>query len=244
MDPSGSGPRHGRLLVSPSISSPAFSTQTPPPSSSPASHHERRNSTSSPKPVAPFLTSSSSAAVSRPRSAVAGPRAHAAASSASGPAFAHNARLATALVPATAFLLDLGGLPVFAVLAVGLAAAYLLDALRLRQGAFFTVWAALIAADVAFFFSASLSSAAAASVPLTVLALLLCAETSFLIGVWASLQFRWIQLENPTIVVALERLLFACVPVAAPVLFTWAIVSAVGMVNASYYFAAFSMMFY
>ncbi|KAG0530025.1 hypothetical protein BDA96_05G148600 [Sorghum bicolor] len=106
------------------------------------------------------------------------------------------------------------------------------------------MWAALLAADVAFFFSASLSSAAAASLPLTVLALLLCAETSFLIGVWASLQFRWIQLENPTIVAALERLLFACVPIAAPALFTWALVSAVGMTNASYYFAAFCMVFY
>jgi hypothetical protein len=163
---------------------------------------------------------------------------------ASQPAFAHNARVAAALAPAAAFLLDLGGLPVFAVLAVGLAAAYLLDALRQRQGAFFTVWAALIAADVAFFFSASLSSAASASVPLTVLALLLCAETSFLIGVWASLQFRWIQLENPTIVAALERLLFACVPIAAPAIFTWAVVSAVGMANASYYLATFSMVFY
>uniref|UniRef100_A0A0E0MFY1 No exine formation 1 n=1 Tax=Oryza punctata TaxID=4537 RepID=A0A0E0MFY1_ORYPU len=161
-----------------------------------------------------------------------------------GPAFAHNARVAAALAPAAAFLLDLGGLPVFAVLAVGLAAAYLLDALRQRQGAFFTVWAALIAADVAFFFSASLSSAASASLPLTVLALLLCAETSFLIGVWASLQFRWIQLENPTIVAALERLLFACVPIAAPAIFTWATVSAVGMANASYYLATFSMVFY
>uniref|UniRef100_A0A0D9XSK9 No exine formation 1 n=1 Tax=Leersia perrieri TaxID=77586 RepID=A0A0D9XSK9_9ORYZ len=112
------------------------------------------------------------------------------------------------------------------------------------QAAFFVVWAALIAADVAFFFSASLSSAASASLPLTVLALLLCAETSFLIGVWASLQFRWIQLENPTIVAALERLLFACVPIAAPAIFTWAVVSAVGMANASYYLATFSMVFY
>ncbi|TVU24603.1 hypothetical protein EJB05_27051, partial [Eragrostis curvula] len=246
MDPSGSGPRHGRLLISPSLSSPAFSTRSPYQSSSPAPHHDRRNSTSSPKPLVAFPTSSSSGAVSRPRSSVggAGARASASASSASGPAFAHNARVAAALAPAAAFLLDLGGLPVFAVLAIGLAAAYLLDALRLRQGAFFTVWAALIAADIAFFFSASLSSAAAASVPLTVLALLLCAETTFLIGVWASLQFRWIQLENPTIVAALERLLFACVPIAAPALFTWAVVSAVGMANASYYLAAFTMVFY
>ncbi|EES08581.2 uncharacterized protein LOC8083166 [Sorghum bicolor] len=250
MDPnSGSASRHGRLLISPSLSTPTFSTRSPSPSpaASPAPHHhhqERRNSTSSPKPLVPFPASSSA---SRPRSSFggAGPRGAAAgAASASGPAFAHNARLAAALVPAAAFLLDLGGLPVFAVLAIGLAAAYLLDALQLRQGAFFTMWAALLAADVAFFFSASLSSAAAASLPLTVLALLLCAETSFLIGVWASLQFRWIQLENPTIVAALERLLFACVPIAAPALFTWALVSAVGMTNASYYFAAFCMVFY
>ncbi|CAD6256854.1 unnamed protein product [Miscanthus lutarioriparius] len=250
MDPSsGSASRHGRLLISPSLSTPTFSTRSPSPSPSPAAspaphhHQERRNSTSSPKPLVPFPASSSS---SRPRSSFggAGPRGAAAAASASGPAFAHNTRLAAALVPAAAFLLDLGGLPVFAVLAIGLAAAYLLDALQLRQGAFFTVWAALLAADVAFFFSASLSSAAAASLPLTVLALLLCAETSFLIGVWASLQFRWIQLENPTIVAALERLLFACVPIAVPALFTWALVSAVGMANASYYFAAFCMVFY
>ncbi|XP_037439154.1 uncharacterized protein LOC119307164 [Triticum dicoccoides] len=237
MDPSGSSSRQGRLLISPSVSTPTFSS-TRAPSSSPSPHHDRRNSTSSPKPLLPFPPPAS-----RPHSSgpAAGPRA---AASASLPGFAHNARVAAALAPAAAFLLDLGGAPVLAVLAVGLAAAYALDALRLRQGAFFTVWAALLAADVAFFFSASLSSAAAASLPLTVLALLLCAETSFLIGVWASLQFRWIQLENPTIVAALERLLFACVPIAASAVFTWAVVSAVGMANASYYLATFAMVFY
>ncbi|CAM0873777.1 unnamed protein product [Alopecurus aequalis] len=240
MDLSGSSSRHGRLPISPSLSTPTFSS-TRAPSSSPSPHHDRRNSTSSPKPLLPFPSSTSRPHSSGSSASVAGPRSGA---SATPPGFAHNARIVAALAPAAAFLLDLGGLPVFAVLAVGLAAAYLLDALRLRQGAFFTVWAALLAADVAFFFSASLSSAAAASLPLTVLALLLCAETSFLIGVWASLQFRWIQLENPTIVAALERLLFACVPIAAPAIFTWAVVSAVGMANASYYLATFTMVFY
>ncbi|KQJ88366.1 uncharacterized protein LOC100830867 [Brachypodium distachyon] len=238
MDPSGSGSRHGRLLISPSLSTPTFSS-TRAPSSSPSPHHDRRNSTSSPMPLLPFPSPTS-----RPNSSSGSAAGSRAAATASTPAFAHNARVAAALATAAAFLLDLGGLPVFAVLAVGLAAAYLLDALRLRQGAFFTVWAALLAADVAFFFSASLSSAAAASLPLTVLALLLCAETSFLIGVWASLQFRWIQLENPAIVAALERLLFACLPIATPAVFTWAIVSAVGMANASYYLATFAMIFY
>jgi hypothetical protein len=48
---------------------------------------------------------------------------------------------------------------VFAVLAIILAASYLLDALQLRLGAFFTIWVSIIAADIAFFFLASLSSA-------------------------------------------------------------------------------------
>lgn len=75
-------------------------------------------------------------------------------------------------------------------------------------------------------------------------ACLLCANTTFLIGVWASLQFKWIQLENPTIVLALERLLFACVPIASTAMFTWATVAAVGMVNASYYLMVFACVFY
>lgn len=60
---------------------------------------------------------------------------------------------------------------------------------------------------------------------------LICIETSFLIVVWASLQFLWNQLENPTMVAALKRL-FACVPIAAAAVFTWAVVSTI-MANAS-----------
>ncbi|KAI4962597.1 hypothetical protein ZWY2020_028771 [Hordeum vulgare] len=201
--------RHGRLLISPSVSTPAFSS-TRAPSASPSPHHARRNPPP-PQAAPPFPIPAS-----RPR--LPGPAAGPAACSLAS----RNARVAAALAPAAAFLLDLGGAPVLAVLALGLAAAYALDALRLRQGAFFTVWAALLAADVAFFFSASLSSAAAASLP----------------------HLPLIQLENPTIVAALERLLFACVPVAAPAVFTWAVVSAVGMANASYYLATFAMVFY
>lgn len=96
---------------------------------------------------------------------------------------------------------------------------------------------------MAFFFS-SASSHSLSSLPLTALSLLLCAETTFLIGVWASVNFRWIQIEHPAISIALERLLFACVPIAIPSLFTWAVVSAVGMPNASYYYMIFSCLFY
>lgn len=79
--------------------------------------------------------------------------------------------------------------------------------------------------------------------PLTVIALFLCAYSNFLIGVWASIQFKWIQIEYPTVVLALERLLFACIPFVASALFTWATVSAIGM-SSSYYLMSFSCLFY
>lgn len=120
---------------------------------------------------------------------------------------------------------------------------YILDSLNFKPGAFFGVWFSLSAAQIAFFFSSSIVTVFN-SVPLAVLAAFLCAEANFLIGVWCSLQFKWIQMENPSIVLALERLLFACVPLAASTLLTWATVSAVGMASASYYLMAFNCVLY
>ncbi|KAK4371320.1 hypothetical protein RND71_010795 [Anisodus tanguticus] len=76
------------------------------------------------------------------------------------------------------------------------------------------------------------------------LAISVCSLANFLVGVWVSLQFKWIQIEYPTIVLALERLLFACCPIIGSTIFTWATVSAVGMVNAAYYLMVFNCIFY
>uniref|UniRef100_A0A803L1I4 No exine formation 1 n=1 Tax=Chenopodium quinoa TaxID=63459 RepID=A0A803L1I4_CHEQI len=103
--------------------------------------------------------------------------------------FAHNARIAIALVPCAAFLLELGGTPVVTVLTLGLMCSYILDSLNYKPGAFFGI-------------------------------------------------------ENPSTVLALEKLLFACVPVVAASIFTWATVSAIGMSNSSYYLMCFSCVFY
>jgi hypothetical protein len=138
----------------------------------------------------------------------------------------------------------LGGTAVFTILTLGLAAAYFFDSVRFSVPSFLSVWVALVLSQVAFFFSSSLSLSLS-SLPLTALSLFLCAETTFLIGVWASVNFRWIQIEHhPAISIALERLLFTCVPIAVPSLFTWAVISAVGMPNSSYYFMIFSCLFY
>ncbi|KAL5710684.1 hypothetical protein ACHQM5_021219 [Ranunculus cassubicifolius] len=157
--------------------------------------------------------------------------------------FLHNNRIAIGLLPCAAFLLDLGGTPVVATLTLGLMISYILDSLSFKSGSFFGIWFSLLAAQIAFFFTSNLVFAFT-SWPIGLLACLFCAKTTFLIGVWASLQFKWIQIENPTIVLALERLLFACVPITSPAMFTWATVSAVGMVNASYYLMAFCCVFY
>ncbi|KAJ0230744.1 No exine formation 1 [Hirschfeldia incana] len=157
--------------------------------------------------------------------------------------FAYNSRIATALVPCAAFLLDLGGAPVIATLTIGLLISYIVDSLNVKFGAFLGIWMSLLASQISFFFSSPLFSSFN-SLPLSLLAAFLCAQTTFLIGCWSSLQFKWLQLENPSIVVALERLLFACVPFTASSLFAWATISAVGMNNSSYYFMVFSCVFY
>ena len=217
-------PRSFRPYISSSISAPSFSSSfnngSPSPISSPDSNPNQR-----------FPTTSSSRSLKNSRS--------------SATSFAYIARIAIALIPCAAFLLDLGGTAVLATLTVGLMVSYILDSLNFKPAAFFSVWLSLLFSQFAFFFSATTSLRQSFnSLPLTLLSAFLCAQSNFLIGVWSSLQFKWIQIENPSIVLTLERLLFASVPFAAASLFTWATVSAVGMSNAAYYLMAFNCIFY
>lgn len=234
-------PRSYRPYISASMSAPSFSTsfnagtspeRNPNPSSSPNS-----SSSSASFYNSNTVTSSSSRSLLSKNSRF------------SPSTFVHNGRIAVALVPCAAFLLDLGGTPVVAVLILGLMIAYIVDSLNFKSGTFFAVWFSLLSAQIAFFFSSasSLFVTFHNSLPLALLAAFVCAHSNFLVGVWASLQFKWIQIEYPTIVLALERLLFACVPCIASVLFTWATVSAVGMspnASSSYYLMAFTCLFY
>ncbi|GMY26669.1 no exine formation 1 [Fagus crenata] len=218
-------PRSFRPYISSSVSTPSFS------SFNNGSPYSSPNSNPNPNPNPGFTSSSSSRSLKNSRF--------------SASTFGYNARIAIALVPCAAFLLDLGGTPVLATLTLGLMVSYILDSLNFKPGAFFAVWLSLLFGQIAFFFASAYSLRQSFnSVPLTLLSAFLCAKTNFLIGVWASLQFKWIQIENPSIVLALERLLFASIPFAASSLFTWATISALGMNNASYYLMAFNCVFY
>ncbi|KAK7394135.1 hypothetical protein VNO78_14654 [Psophocarpus tetragonolobus] len=160
--------------------------------------------------------------------------------------FGHNYRIAMALVPSALLLVDLGGSSVVGTVVVGLMISYILDALNLKGAAFFAVWFSLISGQLAFFLSSwsSLMASFNSSVVVSVLGSFLCAHTCFLLGVWSSLQFKWLLLQNPSIAIALERLLFASLPISASSLFAWATIAAVGINNAAYYLAAFNCLFY
>lgn len=216
-----------RPYISATISAPSFSSSFDRGSSSSPSLYS--NPSPSPNPNGSFSSNVTNRSLKNSRF--------------SPTSFAHNGRVALALVPCGAFLLDLGGTPVVATLTLGLMISYIIDSLNFKSGAFFGVWSSLIASQIAFFFSSSLF-VTFNSIPLGILALLLCAQTNFMIGTWASLQFKWIQMENPSIVLALERVLFACLPFTSSAIFTWATVSAVGMNNAAYYLMIFNCVFY
>ncbi|KAF5746364.1 hypothetical protein HS088_TW06G00535 [Tripterygium wilfordii] len=217
--------RFSRPYMAASLSSPSFSSPSFEGSGNGLGYSPDRN----PNPNNRFSDDGSSNVSSRSRF--------------SPSAFIHNYRIAVALVPCAAFLLDLGGAPVVTALILGLMVAYILDSLDFKSAAFFGVWLSLVAAQIAFFFSSSIFLTFN-SILLSLSAAFLCAHCNFLICIWASLQFKWIQLENPSIVLALERLLFACIPFCASTLFTWATISAVGMNNASYYLMVFNCLFY
>lgn len=157
--------------------------------------------------------------------------------------FQYNIRVGIALIPCAIFLLGMGGKPVLGTLTVGLMLSYILDALHFKQGAFFGIWGSIIASQLALLIAGT-SFSRMVSMPLYFLALFSSFQVNFLIGIWASLQFKWLQLENPSMVLALERLLFACIPFAASVIQTWAIVAAVGIANAPFYLAAILFQMY
>jgi hypothetical protein len=151
--------------------------------------------------------------------------------------FLYNGRVAAALLPSVLVLAGYGGGAVAAALAVGLMATYILDAMRYKEGAFMAVWLTMGGANLAAIFSALLLKSDA-PVALTLLTFLLNALTLFLAGLWASLQFRFLQLQYPGVVVAFEKMLMAgCLPVAAAVQ-TWGMVAGVGMSSSSFFLAA------
>ena len=157
--------------------------------------------------------------------------------------FQYNTRVAAALLPCMLVLLGAGGTPVIATLVVGLSVSYILDALQLKQGAFAGIWCTLFAMSAALIL---VCVGFGPHIPLLLSFLIVGTylHLIFLSGVWISLQFKWLQLEHPSVVLSLERVLFACCPFTASAIQTWGAISAFGIALAPFYLLPISAYLY
>ncbi len=57
-------------------------------------------------------------------------------------------------------------------------------------------------------------------------------------GVWATIQFKWVQLQYPVVCLALEKLLVSATFPAAAMVLSWGAFAAVGAEAAPYYLVA------
>lgn len=115
--------------------------------------------------------------------------------------------------------------------------AYILDGMRFKEGAFVAVWSTLAVANLALAYN-TVVTGNEFGLGLALLALLEGALALFLTGLWATLQFNWIQLQYPAVVLAFEKLLVVgCIPVAATVQ-AWGAAAGAGMHSAPFFLAA------
>lgn len=122
------------------------------------------------------------------------------------------------------------------IILVGTVAAYLLDALRVREGALGAVWLTMGAVNLSTIISVLAFSPTIPAL-LSLCVAFVSAITLFLTGVWATLQFKWVQVQYPVVVLAFEKLVLGCCLPVAAVLDTYGLVSAVGATAAPFYLA-------
>jgi len=150
--------------------------------------------------------------------------------------FQYNARIAAFLLPAAAVLVVFGGKLTMTALSGGALLSYLLDFLGFRDATFVAVWVSVFATIVTLFMASThLFVVTMFNVALVYNMLITCA----CIGLWATLQFTFLQREHPRLVLIFERLLFSIAPASPCVMMTWAVVAYNGMHAAPFVLLAF-----
>ncbi|WPT14438.1 hypothetical protein PSENEW3_00000568 [Picochlorum sp. SENEW3] len=138
--------------------------------------------------------------------------------------FKYNGRVAAVLLTSLLVLVGYGGPAVAGVLITGSMLAYVMDAMRYKEGSFLAVWMSLALSNLAMGYS-TLFLDNEYSIMVAVLGLLISSGVLFLTGCWATLQFKWIQLQYPAVVVAFEKMLLtSCLPTAGAVMYLGLIV--------------------
>ncbi|GMH37943.1 hypothetical protein BSKO_05827 [Bryopsis sp. KO-2023] len=156
--------------------------------------------------------------------------------------FQYNGRVALAFVPSLVVLGGLAGKFVVGTLMVGAMVAYISDMLRWREAAIGSIWFTLVVSNLGFLIGSSLQADRPLLLSLGMIGVV--GATLMITGIWATVQFKWIQLKHPAVVIALERLLMvACLPVGL-VVQTLGVAGAVGLGNAPFFMMAMGCILY
>lgn len=74
--------------------------------------------------------------------------------------------------------------------------------------------------------------------------MLLLLSVLILLGIWITLQFKFIQRDEPKSVLVLERLLFMFIPIIMPLLLVWVVITIFHSTHISMYFVIFTVIYY
>jgi hypothetical protein len=164
--------------------------------------------------------------------------------------FQYNGRVAAVLMTSLvsmigAELMKGGGTLVSGVLMGGCMIAYVLDAMQYREGSFLAVWVSLILANLGLAYTAIFDDTIGEhGLIVEALGLLLNSSVLFLIGSWASLQYKWIHLQYPAVVIAFEKILMTgCIPTGGALLF-WGLIVHNGLGSAPFLASAILCVMY
>ncbi len=151
---------------------------------------------------------------------------------------------AFSLLPCILMLLGAGEDGIFTTLLIGCAVSYILDLLRYPEMTLVAVWLTLFSIYLAMLIESDLFFA-----PLrpTIISLFLLTTNGimlFLCGLWASLQFKWVEMEHPNVSRWMESVLVASILPVCGALIGWTLMASVGAVLAPFYLQIVLMTLY
>jgi hypothetical protein len=126
----------------------------------------------------------------------------------------------------------------------GAVSVYFMDYFRQREGALAAIWATLAAVDLCLVSSHSGVDAGGRPLLLCVMSFLCCTAILFHTGCWATLQFRWVQMQSPAVVLAMERLVISGSVTLCGPLIALGGVATVGVASTPFYMAAILSLLY
>jgi len=151
---------------------------------------------------------------------------------------------AFSLLPCILMLLGAGEDGIFTTLLIGCAVSYILDLLRYPEMTLVAVWLTLFSIYLAMLIESDLFFA-----PLrpTIISLFLLTTNGimlFLCGLWANLQFKWVEMEHPNVSRWMESVLVASILPVCGALIGWTLMASVGAVLAPFYLQIVLMTLY